>query len=675
MSEFDQLHEMLRQWRAGALSDEDFQRLNELLRQHPDARRATLHDSALKQALGAEHIYKIQTRPKRWPQFAAAATLILCLLAAWLLGMREPGPGTEITFSRQNEQVSLGDGRSQIQGTADSRIRILQNNEQIAVALLDGSISCTVSANSPPLRVQTPSGTAQATNASFLIRLNNREETMTSHPFLVKVLAGSVLVSGGWGEATVHAEEQQTFPPQEEVIEAPDAVAQLQKQLQEKTTVHFEKMKLTDVVLFLQKQMNVDLVLDPTVFANSDDLPNVSIKSSDVSLKNLLDMICWQLNIEHSIQDEAVYISSAQEPKPYMRMYALHNLPQGMDDGQTAQLIHKILPLDSVDDIGVDLWNGKLMATVDKEHHQRIESGLALIRTVELNQDILKPEMIFDGGKWLTPYEGKFNETITLIFEETQLTDAVAFIQAQTGINICVHPAVTGKTPPITLRTTEMKIKTAFKWITEVCDLEMQDRGGILYLGHKEHMRDTIHAYALPGPKQEYPKLVKTLLNIPLVEFDPDKHWSLQFGKYLYVKTSPDNHEEIRRSLNDFLDALDTPEQRAIKQPAQDELTTVGTVAAVRVDPRSNKQNLIMLSVNKNDGIQPGMKFIVYRDKKYIVKATVQKVFPDMVACIIDQETWNNNGLTVKDSDSAAVQLIEAKQGTNKSQTDPEINF
>lgn len=92
------------------------------------------------------------------------------------------------------------------------------------------------------------------------------------------------------------------------------------------------------------------------------------------------------------------------------------------------------------------------------------------------------------------------------------------------------------------------------------------------------------------------------------------------------------------------------------KAPSPDVLE--GVVAAVRVDPATNEQHLVMLTVGEDEDVQVGTEFIIYRGSQYVVKVRAQKVFPDMVACIIDPKSWNKEGLKVEVSDSAQNRLF-----------------
>lgn len=81
-----------------------------------------------------------------------------------------------------------------------------------------------------------------------------------------------------------------------------------------------------------------------------------------------------------------------------------------------------------------------------------------------------------------------------------------------------------------------------------------------------------------------------------------------------------------------------------------------GIVAAIKTDPQG-KQDMVVLTVGRNDKVEEGTEFIIYRGNKYIVRARVEKVLADMVSCQIIAESWNKDGLEVKQGDTAQNRL------------------
>ena len=66
-----------------------------------------------------------------------------------------------------------------------------------------------------------------------------------------------------------------------------------------------------------------------------------------------------------------------------------------------------------------------------------------------------------------------------------------------------------------------------------------------------------------------------------------------------------------------------------------------------------------MISISSETSIKKGTIFSIKRAGEYIVQARVEKVFPDMIACVIDQRSWNTKGLQTALSDEAKSLLFQ----------------
>jgi len=82
-----------------------------------------------------------------------------------------------------------------------------------------------------------------------------------------------------------------------------------------------------------------------------------------------------------------------------------------------------------------------------------------------------------------------------------------------------------------------------------------------------------------------------------------------------------------------------------------------GVVAAVRRNPQG-QQDLVMLTVGADEGVQEGMEFIIYRSNQYVVKVRAERVMGDMVACRVIPDTWNTRGVEIKQGDLAQNRLF-----------------
>ncbi|MBA2479197.1 MAG: hypothetical protein H0V44_00935 [Planctomycetes bacterium] len=79
-------------------------------------------------------------------------------------------------------------------------------------------------------------------------------------------------------------------------------------------------------------------------------------------------------------------------------------------------------------------------------------------------------------------------------------------------------------------------------------------------------------------------------------------------------------------------------------------------VAAVRANPQG-QQDLVMLTIGKEEKVDEGIEFIVYRNNQYIVKVRVERVMNDMIACRVIPESWNTNNLQIQQGDLATNRL------------------
>jgi chromosome segregation ATPase len=79
-------------------------------------------------------------------------------------------------------------------------------------------------------------------------------------------------------------------------------------------------------------------------------------------------------------------------------------------------------------------------------------------------------------------------------------------------------------------------------------------------------------------------------------------------------------------------------------------------VAAVRANPQG-QQDLVMLTIGKDEKVEEGIEFIIYRGNQYIVKVRAERVMNDMVACRVIPESWNTNNLQIAQGDLATNRL------------------
>lgn len=81
-----------------------------------------------------------------------------------------------------------------------------------------------------------------------------------------------------------------------------------------------------------------------------------------------------------------------------------------------------------------------------------------------------------------------------------------------------------------------------------------------------------------------------------------------------------------------------------------------GVVAAVR-EGTDGKQDIVMLTIGKDEKVEEGIEFIVYRGAEYVVKVRADRVQNDMVTCRVIQDSWNTKGLKIQQNDLASNRL------------------
>ncbi len=81
-----------------------------------------------------------------------------------------------------------------------------------------------------------------------------------------------------------------------------------------------------------------------------------------------------------------------------------------------------------------------------------------------------------------------------------------------------------------------------------------------------------------------------------------------------------------------------------------------GVVAAVR-EGTDGKQDIVMLTIGKDEKVEEGIEFIIYRGAEYVVKVRADRVMNDMVSCRVIQDSWNTKGLKIQQNDLASNRL------------------
>lgn len=146
-------------------------------------------------------------------------------------------------------------------------------------------------------------------------------------------------------------------------------------------------------------------------------------------------------------------------------------------------------------------------------------------------------------------------------------------------------------------------------------------------------------------------------LNLKLAEVEDDLH-----NSSTALDKSKQDIADLTKDLNDNKARLAIVRERhpAVFKEIYDENSghkfLQGVVAAVNVNPQG-QQDLVMLSVGKEETVEEGMEFIIFRGNQYVVKVRAEKILNDMVACRVIPESWNATGAKVQINDLAQNRL------------------
>lgn len=191
----------------------------------------------------------------------------------------------------------------------------------------------------------------------------------------------------------------------------------IERNLDQKISVNFDDRGISEVVAFLQRNTNVNFVLDPEVAAME---PIVQLQLEDVSLRNALGYIMLHTDLSYALQNQAVYISTDDGLRgdAYVRVYDIRDLTIGLtnfpgpemsipdpngdgarllpetssNDGPEAtdflDIILEVVSPDSWDrdETNIDELNGSLVVTQSTDVHEQIEELLRTLRNQQAVQ-------------------------------------------------------------------------------------------------------------------------------------------------------------------------------------------------------------------------------------------------------------------------------------------------
>jgi general secretion pathway protein D len=186
----------------------------------------------------------------------------------------------------------------------------------------------------------------------------------------------------------------------------------IQNQLEQEITLDFQDQDLAEVVSFLQKVTNANIVLDPKVIAAAP--PPITLKVDKMKLRFVLDFIMKLTSLNYTLRDEAIYISNSEGLRGdiYMKIYDVRDLTHAMqsfpgpeldipepggkgatllppietgekaDTSEFIDIIKKVVAPASWGNNGTDIgeYNGSMVVTHSAEAQRQVEELLRSLR-------------------------------------------------------------------------------------------------------------------------------------------------------------------------------------------------------------------------------------------------------------------------------------------------------
>ena len=102
---------------------------------------------------------------------------------------------------------------------------------------------------------------------------------------------------------------------------------EISRKLDQVVTIDFRDLDIADIVSFLQRNTDVNFILDPQVLIDGS-VPPITLQLNDVKLSNALDFIMRQTGLRYRLQGEAVFISNVDGLRgdALMKIYDVRDL-------------------------------------------------------------------------------------------------------------------------------------------------------------------------------------------------------------------------------------------------------------------------------------------------------------------------------------------------------------
>lgn len=136
------------------------------------------------------------------------------------------------------------------------------------------------------------------------------------------------LIPTGFDGWPVYASDWHLRHNERGFLDAPVKVEAWEEAINEKLSVRLSynlvEQNAVEVLGALAKQVGVNLVIDPAVFANGDVV--VTLKANEITFRNTLSWICRLANTRWYVDRGAVYIGGTQESTPVLAIYDVSEL-------------------------------------------------------------------------------------------------------------------------------------------------------------------------------------------------------------------------------------------------------------------------------------------------------------------------------------------------------------
>lgn len=186
----------------------------------------------------------------------------------------------------------------------------------------------------------------------------------------------------------------------------------IKNQLEQEITLDFQDQDLGEVIAFLQRVTNANIVLDPKVLAAAP--PPITLKVEKMKLKFVLDFIMKLTSLSYTLRDEAIYVSNAEGLRGdvYMKIYDVRDLTHAMqsfpgpeldipepggkgatilppidtaekqETSEFIDIIKKVIAPASWGTPGIDIgeYNGSMIVTQTTETHRLVDELLRSLR-------------------------------------------------------------------------------------------------------------------------------------------------------------------------------------------------------------------------------------------------------------------------------------------------------